>query len=95
MEVLEKGKGEIAVYGDLNFASVPAALEKSLRLFTKDCATTIDLGGVERADSAGLALLLEWMRVTGRQNIKLRYRNLPSQIVTLARVSGLDNQLPT
>jgi phospholipid transport system transporter-binding protein len=95
MDVVETAKGQIAVYGDLSFATVPAALQKSLRLLTRASETTIDLGGVERADSAGLALLLEWIRLARRQNIQLRYRNIPSQIATLARVSGLDSQLPT
>jgi phospholipid transport system transporter-binding protein len=49
---------------------------------------------VQRSDSAGLALVLEWMReVQGRGSV-LKLRNLPEQMRALARLSGLQGLLP-
>jgi phospholipid transport system transporter-binding protein len=50
----------------------------------------LDLGGVGRADSAGLALLVEWSRQARRGRTALRFVNVPAQIRSLARVSHLE-----
>lgn len=53
----------------------------------------VDLKGVTRADSAGLALLVDWLawaRAAGRQ---LHYANLPKDLLALARLSELDSLL--
>jgi len=49
---------------------------------------------VVRADSAGLALLVEWMRAARRAGRPLRYRAIPPQMLAIARVSSLDQVLP-
>ena len=56
-----------ALTGELSFASVPAALDQADALIADG---QIDLSGVTRTDSAGLALLLELTRrarVNGKQ----------------------------
>lgn len=55
---------------------------------------SLDLRDITRADSAGLALLIEAMRLAGQQNVCLRLSNLPAQVEALAVVSGLDAILP-
>ena len=53
-----------------------------------------DLAGVERADSAGLALLIEWMRRARRAGRPVRFLNLPPQMLEIARAASLDRVLP-
>jgi len=54
----------------------------------------VDLSGVERANSAGLALLLEWLEVAHAGGLSLSYVHLPESLQRLAAVSNLDAVLP-
>ncbi|MCK7579441.1 MAG: STAS domain-containing protein [Chromatiales bacterium] len=54
----------------------------------------IDLAQVERADSAGLALMIEWLKRAQVAGCKLRFANIPVQVQTLIRVNGLQAALP-
>jgi len=54
----------------------------------------IDLQAVERSDSAGLALLIEWLRVARHLNKTITFRNIPPQMHAIAQVSGLEEILP-
>ncbi len=54
----------------------------------------IDCSLLERSDSSGLALLLEWYRVAQVQKIDIVFYNLPQQMYDIARISDLDTILP-
>lgn len=54
----------------------------------------LDLAGVTHSSSAGLALLLDWLRVAGGAGKNLQIENMPAYMVALARISGLDAFLP-
>lgn len=85
----------VSVSGELNFSTVPALLERGAALFaTGGDRIRLDLGGVTRADSAGLALLVEWLRIARRRHADIEIRNMPEQLRAIARVSGLDGILP-
>ncbi|WP_242445794.1 STAS domain-containing protein [Chromatium okenii] len=49
----------------------------------------IDLSGVESANSATLALLLECAELARERSIRLTYRELPEALTRLATVSNL------
>lgn len=53
-----------------------------------------DFTRVERADSAALALLIEWQRMARRLGFSISFRNLPAQLMQIARVSELQEILP-
>lgn len=91
-----RGEGAYVVEGSLDFASVPALVAR-VSEFLGNGATTIviDLKGVTRADSAGLALLVEWMRVAHQRHRNIAFRNIPAQMLAIAKVSGLERILPT
>lgn len=86
--------GRLTVRGELSFVSVPG-LWRDCR---KTCAAVgdidIDLGQVSRSDSAGLALLVEWLREAQRSGARLRFFNIPPQMLEMARASGLEQILP-
>ena len=54
-------EGCLQVSGELVFATAPRLLAEGESLFGGQQDLVIDLGGVKRCDSAGLALLLEWL----------------------------------
>ena len=81
--------------GELNAATVPGLLGEAESLFKQSGQRiSIDLAGVTRADSSGLALLIEWMRNARAQQRELRFVRLPEQMLEMARVSGIEALLP-
>lgn len=87
------GEGCYRLAGEVLFANVSALRQQSLSLFTRG-DLELDLADVERADSAALALLLEWMRQGRASGYTIRYRNLPEQLLAIARASDLEEVLP-
>lgn len=95
MAVLEDlGDGRFVVEGDLDIESVPSLLEKSEQLFKDYPSQQIDLTKVSRADSVGVALLVEWFRQAKARQQELRYRNVPAQMMAIIRVAELEDLLP-
>jgi phospholipid transport system transporter-binding protein len=84
-----------SVTGALTFETVPGLYQNSSSWFADEGELTIDLAHVTRTDSAGLALLIEWLRRAQAANCKLRYANIPMQVQTLIRVNGLQDALPS
>jgi phospholipid transport system transporter-binding protein len=80
--------------GDLDFKTVTALHEAVLPLFKDNSELTISLSEVGRADSAGVALLADWFRQANQHEINLRYLDIPPQMLSIVRVSGLDSILP-
>jgi phospholipid transport system transporter-binding protein len=82
----------VEVQGALDFHSVPALwAQLKPRLDGRDWV--LDLGGVERANSAGLALLLEAHDQTRRHGGRMQLRGLPESLRQLAAMSGLEDLL--
>lgn len=86
--------GRLRVRGELSFNSVPALWESSQALFERAPMVDVDLSGVARSDSAGLAFLVECLRSATAAGVPIRFFNIPSQMLALARVSSLDHVLP-
>ena len=94
---LEKtAPGHYQLSGDLSFQSVPELWQKNKAVLFKDDSLELDisLAGLERSDSSGLAILVEWFREAEQQNRKINFINIPQQMYDIARVSGLDEILP-
>jgi phospholipid transport system transporter-binding protein len=88
-----RAPGRLAVGGELDFDTAPAALTRGLALIgdSRDCE--IDLSGVSSGDSAGLAVLVEWLASAQRRGAQLRYTGVPAQILAIARLSDLEDLL--
>lgn len=82
------------VAGALTFETVPGLYQNSSSWFAGAGDLTIDLAQVERIDSAGLALLIEWLRHARVANRTLRFANIPVPVQTLIRINGLQDALP-
>lgn len=53
----------------------------------------VDLAAVTYCSSVGIALVLGWMRAAQKAAKTLRLKNIPSDMLALASVSGLDSVL--
>jgi phospholipid transport system transporter-binding protein len=89
-----RGAGRFAVQGELNLASVSTLWVESVRLFKQQAPRCIDLAGVSRSDSAGIALLVEWLRQARAQGQDLQFVNVPPQMLAIIKVTDLDTLLP-
>ena len=83
------------VSGALHFTTVSPLLEQGEAAIQSGRAAVIDIGAVAESDSAGLALLIEWLSVAKAGNRSLRYENIPAQLHQLARLSDVDELLTT
>ncbi|HEX9625406.1 MAG TPA: STAS domain-containing protein [Acidiferrobacterales bacterium] len=79
--------------GALSFDSVTALLAGSRGWFAPGADVVIDLAGVTQADSAGVALMVEWLRLARRAGGRAEFRNVPAQVRNLIAVSGLGEAL--
>jgi phospholipid transport system transporter-binding protein len=92
--ILAVGDTALRVEGVLDFTTVGPLAVEGRRRFSGTGPLEIDLGAVVQANSAGLALLLEWLDLARQRNLTLRFRNLPDSLVRLAALTNLTNLLP-
>lgn len=86
--------GRFHLTGELSFQTVPNFYSANRDLFKRaDRDLHIDLDGVSRADSAGIALLIEWQRQAQQQSRTISFYNIPSQLLAIARLSGVETIL--
>ncbi len=87
--------GQIRVHSPLTFATARSVFEAGVACFISDgsAALAVDCGGVPNADSAGLAVLIEWRRWSRQHGRHLKFVNLPTQINAIARLSEVSELL--
>lgn len=90
MEVRAVAPARLALHGALDFASARRTHEAGLACFSRDPAANwiVDCAGLESANSAALAVLLDWLRQRSAQGASLRYEALPSRLRQIASLSG-------
>ena len=95
-ELAQRGEGDYVLKGELTFATVSQALKAASGLFKNGTnnALRFDLADIARSDSAGVALLIEWLRDAERTGKQLRYAHPPENLRAIARVSGVAEFLP-
>jgi phospholipid transport system transporter-binding protein len=80
--------------GDITFASVPGLLAQVRNRLDFAGDLLIDCQGIDHSDSAGLALLLEWLDRSRQASGRIRYRHIPEALLNIARVSNVADLLP-
>ncbi len=81
------------VEGAMTFESVAALWRQSVEIFPQEGVFQIDLTEVTQTDSAGLALLVEWLREGSRRGARVELLNLPAQMLALAGAVNLGQVL--
>lgn len=91
----QTANGHYTVEGELSKVTVPGVWRESKGLLQAATDNLVfDLQAVTRTDSAGLALILEWMTIARKKNLQIHFRNLPAQLWEIAKVSDLDEIIP-
>lgn len=88
------GDGGFLITGDLVFSTVGELLDQAGPTLASVSDPVLDLASVVNCDSAGLVLLLEWVAVGAAAGKRVRFRNLPSALVGIARLSNAESLLP-
>ncbi|MDA8362355.1 MAG: STAS domain-containing protein [Gammaproteobacteria bacterium] len=81
------------ISGPLVFDTVTGVYAASKGWFAGNSDLAFDLAGVTDVDSAGLGLVVEWLRLARASGQVLRFVNIPGQMKVLASVNGLQGIL--
>lgn len=95
---LARADGRYEISGELTFQTVPQYFNHTARMFQDaNGPVTVDLAGVTLADSAGIALLVEWQQRARAAKRTLQFAGIPEQVRKVIHVSGLQDAfaLPT
>jgi len=82
--------GTLGVSGVLSFDTAAAALEAIGAALAAGSVASLDLAGVERSDSAGLACVLAAQAEARRLGRPLAVRNMPEGMRALAQVCEVE-----
>jgi phospholipid transport system transporter-binding protein len=94
-EISRQGKNGLKVIGDMTFSTAPRLYDDSITLLKneKGKELNIDLTQVAKADSAGLALLLEWLVLVKRKGGRLVVKGMPESMQAIAHLCQIDSTL--
>jgi phospholipid transport system transporter-binding protein len=82
--------GRYVLRGVLGFDTARLALAQGLAVLPRDTDCEFDLAGLDGGDSAGLAVLIEWLAQARARGVALRYANVPGSLRAIARLSGIE-----
>ncbi len=91
-QLTQESSGDYSLTGALNFNTV-TALYHEAQIDMSNNQVSVSLRHVDQSDSAGLALLVEWVRVADKRRCSLRYTDIPTHLQTLIDVTGLRSVL--
>lgn len=86
-ELKELGTGRFAVTGAMSFDTADRILDSSRRLFGDYSDLEVDLSQVNDADSAGLALLLEWKAQANKHGGSINFVGIPKSLLAIAQTT--------
>jgi phospholipid transport system transporter-binding protein len=91
--ITRRGEGRYAVRGELTFTTVPELWRAGFGEIDGG-PIQLDLAGITRVDSAGIALLIELLRAVRKHGGDVSLVHAPPQLMAIATVTGLDTVLP-
>ena len=92
------------ISGVVDFSTVPDLMQRISDLFKSyiksapasanaETGITMDLSKITVCNSAGLAMILEMVRLARNHNIELHFRNWPVTLLTIAKAYGVDDEI--
>jgi len=87
IEITRPEPGNYILKGNLIFNTINKSVLNTLDFTQAPSSITIDLQQVGKIDSAGLALLIEWIKFAQAHQKKLYFDNIPAQLTALTKLS--------
>lgn len=92
-ELSDLGEGRFALKGEMSFVTAERILAASEEPFEQHTRIEVDLSGVQKTDSAGLALLLEWITWANHTVREIRFIEMPERVLAIAKTTEVDQLL--
>lgn len=92
-ELVDHGGGKFSLKGEMTFETAGAILRASEEPFEKHTRIEVSLKDVTDSDSAGLALLLEWITWANHTVREITFTDVPERINAIAKVTEVDSLL--
>lgn len=89
--IVSLSPGRFALEGEVRKEHIAALWAKGQELWSGLAEVELDLVAVEACDSAGLAMLVDWLRIANRRGQRLHLQNLTAQMSALARLGDLES----
>ena len=82
--------GRYGVAGEMTFDTAEQILRGSEAWFRDGTSLQVDLSQVTRADSAGLAVLLEWRALARSRGADVHYSGIPESLSAIAKTTEVE-----
>jgi len=92
-QLKDLGGGRFALSGRMAFDTAGQILRESEAPFAEHTRIEVDLASVDETDSAGLALLLEWITWANHTVREIRFIQMPEKIQAIARTTEVEHLL--
>lgn len=92
-QVEQIASGSYKVTGILDFSTVTALLTQIQTLSGLEREMTLDFSGLEKTNSAGLALLMELLANARKEGRTVHFSGIPETLMDLARMSSVEQLL--
>ncbi len=79
------------ITGDLTLFNVMSVYEKSLPDLYKCLELCFDFSQLKSSDSAGLALIIEWIKFSKWQHKPIQFKHLSNDIMSIAKAAGINH----
>ena len=89
----DHGGGRFSLSGRMAFDTAGQILRESEIPFEEHTRIEVDLSGIEETDSAGLALLLEWITWANHTVREIRFTAMPEKIEAIAKTTEVEHLL--
>ncbi|HXZ97585.1 MAG TPA: STAS domain-containing protein [Burkholderiales bacterium] len=83
----------LRVQGSVTMSNVKSLLEAGLQQFNPELKE-IDFSGLQEVDSSAISMVLEWLRVSKKRDLKLNILNMPDNMRSLASLYGVLELIP-
>jgi phospholipid transport system transporter-binding protein len=92
-QLIAAGDGKFELAGDMSFDTADAILRESGSAFAGHTAVDVNFSRVKKADSAGLALLLEWKAWQRQGHCQVNFSAIPESVLAIARTTEVEHLL--
>ncbi len=92
-DLKDLGGGKFALSGKMTFQTAGTILHVSERMFEEHTRIEVDFASVTDTDSAGLALLLEWITWANHTVREIQFTDVPAKIDAISKTTEVDNLL--
>ena len=82
---------KIFVDGILNYDTVKRVFDESLPALSQQKKIQFDFSHVTKANSAALALMIEWKKYAKKHSMQISFENIPEKLKLILNASNLNN----